>query len=118
MLSGPYSAVTAMISVSGEATAQAASHIFAVIESVVLGLTRRSFMVRMVYRCRRGWKRHARGGFLSVRNRFRRAAIRAYTIPSPASVPCRIRRRRSSEMKSRLAMMTRNDTPVVTVPSA
>ena len=118
MLSGPYSAVAAMISVSGEATAQAASRIFVVIEAVVLGLTRSSFMVRMVPCRGRGWKRHARGGFPSVRNGFRRAATRAYTIPSPASVPCRIRRRRSSEMKSRLAMMTRNDTPVVTVPSA
>ena len=90
MLSGPYSAVTAMISVSGEATAPAASRIFAVIEAVVLGLTRSSFMARMV----------------------------PYTIPSPASVPCLMRRRRSRVMKNRLTMMTRNDTPVVTVPSA
>ena len=41
-----------------------------------------------------------------------------YIIPSPASVPCLMRRRRSRVMKKRLSMMTRNDTPVVTVPRA
>ena len=154
MLSGPYSAVAAMISVSGEATAQAASRIFAVIEAVVLGFTRSSLIARLSGRsCSCSVKaiwipafagtivRTAQAGTPSCRhsreggnplpfgptllaNPFTdhgfdpSPVCLAYTIPAPASDPCLMRRRRSIEMKKRLAMMTRNDTPVVTVPSA
>ena len=47
MLSGPYPAVIATTSVPTAATARAASRILAVIEAVVLGLTRSSFIAHM-----------------------------------------------------------------------
>ena len=57
-------------------------------------------------------------GSSPVRAESGRGRPRAYTIPLPASVPCLRRRRLRSVMKNRLSMMTRNETPVVTVPSA
>ena len=101
--------------------ADAASRILTVIEAVVLGLTRSSFIAGMIPCCRRGWKRPRSACPCRYARRCAGsgpAGYAGYTIPAPASVPCLIRRRRSRVMKKRLSRMTRKDTPVVTVPSA